>query len=75
MTVDLINALKISGRTNKGLGIGVFNAITEKTKVEVRNTITGEVHKEIIEPFTNYNVLVLDQRFGDNSSVSLLTQT
>jgi hypothetical protein len=29
-SVDLINAVKVSGRTEKGLGIGFLNAITEK---------------------------------------------
>lgn len=71
-TVDLINALKISGRTNKGLGIGFFNAITEKTYADILNTTTGDKRQAVVEPFSNYNVLVLDQRFGDNSSVSIV---
>lgn len=71
-TVDLINAVKISGRTDKGLGIGFFNAITEKTYAEIENTQTGTTRKTVVEPLTNYNILVLDQRFGDNSSVSLV---
>lgn len=71
-SVDLINALKVSGRTDRGLGIGFFNAVTEKTLVSVRNTETGNTRKALIEPFTNYNILVLDQRYGDNSSVSLV---
>ncbi len=71
-SVDLINAVKISGRTDKGLGIGFFNAITERTDAKIRNTETGEIRSETVEPFTNYNVFVLDQRFGDNSSVSLV---
>ena len=71
-SVDLINALKISGRTDKGLGIGFFNAITEKTYTEIRNLETNNMRREVVEPFTNYNILVLDQRFGDNSSVSLV---
>lgn len=71
-SIDLINAMKISGRTDKGLGIGFFNAITEKTFVNVQNTETSEIRKEVIEPYTNYNILVLDQRFGDNSSVSFV---
>lgn len=71
-SVDIINALKISGRTDKGLGVGFFNAITEKTEVDVINTVSGESRKAVIEPFTNYNVTVLDQRFGDNSSVSFV---
>jgi hypothetical protein len=29
-SVDLINAVKISGRTENGLGIGFLNAVTEK---------------------------------------------
>lgn len=70
--VTMLNALKVSGRTKKGLGIGFFNAITEKTNVEIRNTNTGETRNEIVEPFTNYNIFVLDQQFGENSSVSLV---
>lgn len=70
--VDLINALKISGRTDNGLGIGILNAITEKSVVNIRDTEKQELRKAVVEPFTNYNVLVLDQRFGNNSSVSLI---
>lgn len=70
--VDLINAMKVSGRTAKGLGIGVFNAVTEREYAEVKNTNTGENHKELIEPLTNYNVLVLDQRFGSKNSISFV---
>lgn len=70
--VKLFNAVKVSGRTNKGLGIGFFNAVTEKMNAEIRNINTGEIRKEVIEPWANYNVLVLDQRFGGNSSVSLV---
>lgn len=70
--VKLFNAIKVSGRTSKGLGIGIFNAITEKTNATIRNTETGETRQEVIDPTSNYNVLVLDQRFNDNSSVSLV---
>lgn len=71
-SVNLINAAKISGRTDKGLGIGFFNAITEKTYATIRNIETEETREELVEPLTNYNILVLDQRFGDNSSVSFV---
>ncbi|MEO8239821.1 MAG: DUF5916 domain-containing protein [Flavobacterium sp.] len=71
-TVNLINALKISGRTKNGLGIGILNAVTEKTYATIQNTITGEKRKEVLEPLANYNVFVLDQRFRKNSSVSLI---
>lgn len=71
-TVDLINAVKISGRTEKGLGIGFLNAVTEKTSATVLDTTTNETRKEVIQPLTNYNVLVFDQRFNQNSSVSFV---
>ncbi|MFA5619514.1 MAG: DUF5916 domain-containing protein [Weeksellaceae bacterium] len=70
--VDLINAMKISGRTGKNLGIGMLNAVTERAYAKIKNTDTGASRKEIVEPLTNYNVLVLDQRFGQNNSVSFV---
>lgn len=68
--VNLINAIKFSGRTDDGLGIGIMNVITEKTYGTVRNNTTGQTHDIIVEPLVNYNVTVLDQRFRQNSSVS-----
>ncbi|PWK03236.1 carbohydrate binding protein with CBM9 domain [Flavobacterium araucananum] len=64
--VNLINALKVSGRTKKGLGVGILNAVTEKTFATIKDTISGSTRQEIVEPLTNYNVLVLDQRFRKN---------
>jgi len=70
--VNLLNAIKVSGRTKKGLGIGVFNAITNKTKAIVQNTNNDTTREVVTEPFANYSVLVLDQQFNKNSSVSLV---
>ena len=69
---DLINAMKISGRTDRGLGIGFFNAITNEVEAVYRDTITGQTRRKITEPLANYNILVLDQRFNKNSSISLV---
>ena len=71
-TVDVINAAKVSGRTQKGLGIGFFNAVTEKTFARVRDTITQTTREALVEPLTNYNILVVDQQFNQNSSISLV---
>jgi hypothetical protein len=71
-SVKLINAVKVSGRTEKGLGIGFLNAITKKTYATILNNDTNETRKEVIEPTTNFNMLVLDQRFNQNSSVSFV---
>ena len=71
-TVGLLNALKVSGRTKEGLGIGVLNAVTENTYATILDTITGQTRQQIIEPLANYNVLVFDQRFNKNSSFSFI---
>ncbi len=70
--VNMLNAIKVSGRTKKGLGIGFFNAITEKTSAKIKNTSTDEIRSKVTEPLANYNVLVLDQQFNKNSSISLI---
>ena len=76
--VNMLNALKVSGRTKGGLGIGFFNAITDETKATVKRTVTqgtstvDEYYKKVTEPFANYNVLVLDQQFNKTSSVTFI---
>ena len=68
----LINATKISGRTQKGLGIGVLNAVTKVRHAEYLDTLTGEKRKVAVDPLTNYNIIVLDQTLKNNSSVSFV---
>ncbi len=69
---DMLNAVKISGRTGKGLGIGVFNAITSKTEATILNKKTNTSRKFTTNPFANYNILVFDKQFNQNSSVTLI---
>ena len=70
--VKMLNAIKVSGRTNKGLGIGFFNAITEKSYASIKDLNTQELRKEVVEPLANYNIFVVDQQFNKNSSISLI---
>lgn len=68
----LINATKISGRTQHGLGIGVLNAITRTQYATIENTNSKEQRKVVTNPLTNYNVIVLNQSMKNNSSISLI---
>lgn len=70
--VGLLNALKISGRTKEGLGVGILNAVTGQEEASIYNNATGERRKITVEPLANYNIVTLDQRFNKNSSVSLV---
>ncbi|MCD6544167.1 MAG: carbohydrate binding family 9 domain-containing protein [Flavobacteriaceae bacterium] len=70
--VDVINAIKVTGRTKKGLGIAVLNAITKETKATIQDTLSGTKRSVITEPLANYNVLVIDQEFNKNSSIGFV---
>ena len=71
-SINLLNALKVSGRDKDGLGIGILNAISERTSATAVDEITGESREVVVSPLTNYNVTVFDQRFNQNSSVTLI---
>ena len=68
----LLNASKISGRTENGLGIGILNAITKPTYALIEDTETGQRREVLTDPLTNYNVFVLDKTMKNNSSVSFV---
>lgn len=70
--VNLLNAMKISGRDKDGLGIGFLNAITEKTMATVSNDYNDNTRQIVVSPLTNYNVMVFDQRFNQNSSLTFI---
>lgn len=68
----IINATKISGRNAKGLGLGYFNAMTTNTKATILDTLTGNKREVMTQPFTNYNVLVVDQNLKNQSYITLI---
>ena len=70
-TSQLINATKLSGRTKKGTGVGVFNALTGRVDTEIQDTISGIKRTVRTGPLTNYNVFVIDQNLKNNSSIAL----
>lgn len=69
---QLVNATKISGRTDKGWGLGMLNAMTLASNAIIRNTDTGISRKVMVQPFTNYNVTVIDKSLDYNSYISLI---
>ncbi|RTQ50182.1 hypothetical protein EJV47_11145 [Hymenobacter gummosus] len=68
----LLNATKVSGRTKKGLGIGLFNALSNDVYATIQNKETGAERQVLTQPFSNYNIAVLDQSLKNNSYVSLI---
>ena len=68
----LLNATKVSGRTSHGLGVGVFNAVSNDVYATVQDSTTGTRRDVLTQPLTNYNIVVLDQSLKNNSYVSLV---
>ena len=68
---QLYNATKISGRTKKGMGIGIFNAIVGRSHATIRKS-NGEEYAINTNPLTNYSVVAVDQLLKNNSFVSLI---
>ncbi|MEP7168386.1 MAG: DUF5916 domain-containing protein [Bacteroidota bacterium] len=66
--VKLLNATKISGRTDGGMGIGFFNAITDNMYAVLEDG-DGNTRKILTEPLTNYNVIVFDQQIKSASNI------
>ncbi len=69
---QLLNATKISGRSSKGWGVGFLNAMSLPSYATIRDTITGLEREFRVQPFTNYNVLVVEKGLKNNSYVSLI---
>jgi Domain of unknown function (DUF5916) len=67
----LINATKVSGRLQGGLGIGFFNGLTAAQFATVEDDKQNRRQVET-NPLTNYNIIVLNQSLKHNSSVSFV---
>ena len=68
----LANATKISGRTTNGWGFGFLNAMSLAADSEIKDTITGIKRHLEVQPFTNYNTIVIDKTLENNSYISLI---
>jgi hypothetical protein len=56
----------------EGYLCGVFNATEGRSYATLRNDITGKEVKQLINPLTNYNIIVLDKNLKNNSYFSII---
>lgn len=70
-TAHLLNALKLSGRNKHGTAIGVLNALTDNARAIISDS-AGHEHTILTEPFTNFNVMVVDQALPNNGSAYII---
>lgn len=66
MVTDIIGALKITGKTKKGLSIGVLESVTREEKAQIAS---GENRRtESVEPLTNYFVGRIQKDFDKGNT-------
>jgi len=67
----ILGAAKITGKTEKGLAIGILQAVTAEEKASFLNN-TGGTGQQIVEPLSSYSVVRLKQDVGENSTLGLI---
>jgi hypothetical protein len=68
---QIINATKVSGRTSDGIGLGILNAMTLPSYAAIRDTVADISRRFEVQPFTNYNMAVIDKSLQNNSYIGL----
>lgn len=64
---SILGALKFSGKTKKGLGIGILEAVTSREIAQI--AIGSDRAEEVVEPLSNYFVGRLSQDFKQGQTV------
>lgn len=75
VTSNILNLVKLTGKTKNNIGIGILNGVTETTHATVQNIKTQQTREIVSSPLTNYNALVIDKTFKNNSSVSFINHS
>lgn len=66
-STSILAAVKVSGKTKKGLSIGILESVTANEYADIDSF--GKRRKEKVEPLTNYYVARLQQDFNKGKTV------
>lgn len=72
---SILGAAKISGKTSKGLSVGILQSITNQENAIIKDQ--NNTRKEIVEPLTNYTLARLQQDYNEGNTVlgGIITST
>ncbi|RMF66540.1 MAG: hypothetical protein D6743_06170, partial [Calditrichaeota bacterium] len=70
---SILTALKLTGKTRRGLSIGILDAVTQRESAHI--DLKGQRRQETVEPLTNYFVgrLQKDYNHGNTSIGGMVT--
>ncbi len=63
----ILGAAKLTGKTEKGLSVGIIEALTADTKASIDNE--GLERTETVEPLTNYSLARIQKDFNKGNSI------
>ena len=63
----ILGAAKLTGKTEKGLSVGILEAVTADTKATIDQG--GTEHKETIEPLSNYMLARVQKDYNKGNSI------
>ena len=67
LNTSILGAAKFSGKTKKGLSIGILESVTERETAIIDHF--GDRKKEVVEPLTNYFVTRLQKDFKGGNTI------
>jgi hypothetical protein len=67
LNTSILGAAKFSGKTKKGVSIGILESVTEREMATVDNN--GQKRQELVEPLTNYFVARLQKDIKAGNTV------
>lgn len=67
LNTSILGAAKFSGKTKKGVSIGILESVTEREMATVDNN--GQKREELVEPLTNYFVARLQKDIKAGNTV------
>jgi uncharacterized protein DUF5916 len=75
VNTSILGAVKITGKTKKGLSIGILDSLTSRESADI--DFLGQRRNEAVEPMTNYFVMRLQQDYNGGNTVlgGMLTTT
>jgi len=66
--VDILTAVKLTGKTEDGLSLGLMDAVTNEERA-IKHLADGTSEKVTVEPLTNYHISRLQKDFRDGQTV------
>ena len=63
----ILGAAKLTGKTAKGLSLGIMEALTADTRASIDNG--SEEYRETVEPLTNYTLARVQKDFNKGNSI------